>query len=100
MAKKSTNSLKRKNGSNGTEAFAFTSPTATSVQLVGDFTHWTREPIQMRKDKDGIWRTSVRLSPGEHHYRFLVDGEWQDDPQCTLRVPNPYGTQDAVRQVA
>jgi 1,4-alpha-glucan branching enzyme len=49
---------------------------------------------------NSLWRTTVELKPGEHHYRFLVDGQWQDDPECTLRVPNPYGSQDAVRQVS
>jgi hypothetical protein len=30
----------------------------------------------------------------------MVDGQWRDDPECALHVPNPYGGQDAVRQVA
>jgi len=29
-----------------------------------------------------------------------VDGQWHDDPECALHVPNPFGGQDAVRQVA
>jgi 1,4-alpha-glucan branching enzyme len=95
MAKKngSTNSKK-------TQKFSFTAPTAMSVQLVGDFTHWQERPIQMRRKPDGIWQATVELEPGAHHYRFLVDGQWQDDPECTLRVPNPFGGQNAVRQVA
>lgn len=42
---------------------------------------------------------TVGLSPGTYRYRFLVDGEWRDDPECTLRVPNPFGTEDAVQAV-
>ena len=80
------------------ESFSFTAPTATSVQLVGDFTHWKEQPVSMRKGPDGTWRTSVELEPGLHHYRFLVDGEWRDDPECALRVPNAYGTQNSVRK--
>jgi 1,4-alpha-glucan branching enzyme len=82
------------------QTFSYKAPAATSVMLVGDFTHWQLEPISMKKDPDGIWRTTVSLPPGTHHYRFLVDGEWRDDPECTLRVPNPYGGQNAVRQVS
>src|SRR5436190_489587 len=26
--------------------------------------------------------------------------EWHDDPNCALRVPNPFGSQDSVRMVA
>jgi 1,4-alpha-glucan branching enzyme len=82
------------------QTFSFAAPAAMSVQLVGDFTHWQQKPITLRKGADGIWRTTVELSPGAHHYRFLVDGEWRDDPESTLHVPNPFGSQDAVRQVA
>ena len=95
MARKTNNGSDRK-----MQNFSFTAPGAMSVQLVGDFTHWQEHPIQMRKGADGIWRATVELSPGPHHYRFLVDGQWRDDPECTLRVPNPYGSQDSVRQVA
>jgi 1,4-alpha-glucan branching enzyme len=80
--------------------FSFTAPAARSVQLVGDFTHWQERPINLHKAPNGIWRTTVELEPGAHHYRFLVDGQWQDDPECALHVPNPFGSRDAVRQVA
>jgi 1,4-alpha-glucan branching enzyme len=82
------------------QTFHFAARAAMSVQLVGDFTHWQEEPISMQKGADGIWRASVELEPGAHQYRFLVDGEWQDDPECQLLVPNPFGGRDAVRQVA
>jgi hypothetical protein len=39
------------------------------------------------------------LEPGTHHYRFLVDGEWRDDPECALRTQNPYGGENMTRQV-
>lgn len=81
------------------QVFSFTAPTASSVQLVGDFTHWQQRPINLRRDTDGVWRTTVELASGAHHYRFLVDGQWRDDPECLARTPNPYGSQDAVRQV-
>ena len=96
MAKK-TNS--KNEGSGQKQVFTFSAPGAGSVQLVGDFTHWQENPIQMRRDPQGIWRASVQLQPGLHHYRFMVDGEWRDDPECSVRVPNPFGTQNSVRQV-
>lgn len=82
------------------QTFSFKAPAAMSVQLAGDFTHWSEHAISMRQGGDGVWRTTVDLQPGTHHYRFLVDGQWQDDPECTVRVPNPFGTQNSVRQVA
>jgi 1,4-alpha-glucan branching enzyme len=80
--------------------FRFTAPGAMSVMLVGDFTQWQKKGIPMRKDKDGVWTASVELTPGQHHYRFIVDGDWRDDPECTVRVANPYGGNNMVRKVA
>jgi 1,4-alpha-glucan branching enzyme len=82
------------------QTFSFNAPEALSVQLVGDFTHWQEKPINLARQRGGTWKVSVPLDPGTHHYRFLVDGQWRDDPECTLRVVNPFGTQDAVREVA
>jgi 1,4-alpha-glucan branching enzyme len=101
MAKKrNTKNSKSKNGNGRMQTFSFAAPTAMSVQLVGDFTHWQQKPINLQKGADGVWRTTVELDAGPHRYRFLVDGQWHDDPECTLRESNPYGRQDSVRQVA
>jgi 1,4-alpha-glucan branching enzyme len=92
-----TTAYKKQNGRRQT--FTLTAPQAMSVQLVGDFTHWKERPLTMQRSGQGIWHTTIEMSPGTHRYRFLVDGQWSDDPECTIRVANPYGTQDAVRQV-
>jgi 1,4-alpha-glucan branching enzyme len=96
MAK--SNKTKPRKATN-TQQFSFTAPTAMSVQLVGDFTQWQEKPIQLQKGAHGIWHTRVELEPGSHHYRFLVDGQWRDDPECTVRVGNPFGTEDMVCEV-
>ena len=82
------------------QAFRFTAPQARSVLLVGDFTKWQQYAIPLKKDKDGVWVATVELQPGKHTYRFLVDGEWRDDPACTLRVRNAFGSEDMVREAA
>ena len=80
--------------------FHYRAPSAQSVMLVGDFTHWQQEPISLQSLGNGLWRAEVTLPPGAHHYRFLVDGEWQDDPECIMRVPNVFGSQDCVCKVS
>ena len=82
------------------QTFSFRAPDALNVQLVGDFTQWQERPVNLQKGADGVWQTTVSLPPGTHHYRFLVDGEWRDDPECTLRTPNPFGGENMARQVA
>lgn len=81
------------------QQFTMNAPGATSVCLVGDFTHWQERPIPMKRGKSGVWKAAVSLQPGTHHYRFLVDGEWRDDPECQLHAPNPFGSQDDVRVI-
>jgi 1,4-alpha-glucan branching enzyme len=81
------------------QTFRFTAPGAMSVLLAGDFTHWQSQALPMRKGADGVWSVAVELPPGVHSYRFLVDGEWQDDPACIVRVPNPYGSENMVRRI-
>lgn len=82
------------------QTFRFTSGDAMSVLLVGDFTHWQSHPIPMTKGPGGVWTASVNLAPGTHTYRFIVDGEWRDDPECAIHVSNPYGGENMVRNVA
>jgi 1,4-alpha-glucan branching enzyme len=97
MAKKT---YPKSTGTGRQQTFAFSAPAASSVQLVGDFTQWREKPINLQKGRDGVWQTTVQLPPGAHHYRFLVDGQWRDDPECALRTPNPFGGENMMRQVA
>ena len=81
------------------QTFSFKAPTAHSVLLAGDFTQWMSNPIPLRKQSGGVWRATASLAPGIHHYRFVVDGEWCDDPECKVRVTNPFGTQNDVIEI-
>ncbi len=54
----------------------------------------------MKQASDGLWSVSVALPAGTFQYRFLVDGEWRDDPECGQRAQNPYGGQNMVRIVS
>ncbi len=81
------------------QTFHFTAPEAGTVLLAGDFTRWQEAPIAMRRDRNGVWNATVNLTPGRHAYRFIVDGEWRDDPECRVRVPNPFGGEDMIREI-
>jgi len=91
--------MARQHKENGAQTFSITAPDATSVTLVGDFTHWQQNPVPLKRTASGVWSVSMKLPPGKHHYRFIVDGEWCDDPECMLQVPNAFGTRNSVRQV-
>jgi hypothetical protein len=53
----------------------------------------------MKKDKKGIWKTTLSLKPGRYEYRFFTDGKWENDPSCCGCVPNEFGSLNCVRIV-
>jgi hypothetical protein len=76
--------------------FSLRAPAAGSVKLAADFTDWEMFPLEMMRSADGVWFTMVPLAPGQYAYRFIVDGEWRDDPHSFKREPNPFGAENAV----
>jgi 1,4-alpha-glucan branching enzyme len=80
--------------------FSLEALSAKSVKLASDFTDWEKAPLEMSKTKNGVWRVEVPLASGNYSYRFIVDGEWCDDPNCAYRIPNPFGTTNDTRKVA
>ena len=111
MAGKSKSPNKRPNFSSSTKKsnpvqpkrkrifFSFLAPEAQNVSLVGDFNNWDYTK-SMKKDKDGMWRARVDLEPGKYEYRYLVDGEWQNDPNCQSIQPNSFGTYNCIVEVS
>ncbi len=61
--------------------FELDAPTAHSVQVLGDFNHWSRNADAMERGADGRWRVTTMLPPGRYVYAFLVDGRrFRSDP--------------------
>lgn len=79
--------------------FEFPASEAQEVYLAGDFNDWDSSANAMKKDKKGLWKTTLSLKPGRYEYRFLVDGNWENDPSCAGCVPNEFGSQNCVRIV-
>ncbi len=79
--------------------FEFSAPEAHEVFVTGEFNGWDTRANPMRKDKDGMWKTTIPLAPGRYEYRFLSDGNWENDPSCSGCVPNGFGSLNCVRMV-
>jgi 1,4-alpha-glucan branching enzyme len=79
--------------------FALLAPEAQRVILLGDFSGWERQPVNMKRLKDGRWEATLSLAEGKYEYRYLVDGQWRDDPDCPARAPNAFGSQNCIRIV-
>lgn len=72
---------------------------AKKVFLVGDFNNWdTAEGISMKKQKGGIFKTTVELETGkEYEFRYLLDGEtWENDWEADKYVATPFGVDNSV----
>jgi 1,4-alpha-glucan branching enzyme len=72
---------------------------AKEAILAGDFNSWDLKKHTMKKDNKGRWTKIVTLAPGRYEYKFLVDGQWQNDPNNDQMVANSYGTLNNILTV-
>ncbi len=59
--------------------FAIYLPRVRSLTLVGNFNNWDPEHDPMLPDKNGVFRKTLRLKPGEYLYQYIADGKWIRD---------------------
>lgn len=57
-----------------------THPTAQKACIAGSFNDWHPSVTPMIRLHDGKWAKELAMPPGRYEYRFVVDGEWVDDP--------------------
>jgi hypothetical protein len=75
---------------------------AREVLLAGSFDGWRAEGTRLADRGDGVFEATLDLPPGEHAYRFRVDGAWRTDPDEARAQPGaaPDGGDASVRSVA
>jgi len=73
--------------------FIVQAPAAKSVSLVADFNAWQPVAGTMWETRPGVWQIKVPAPPpGEHTYKFLVDGErWLHDVENPARIDDGCG---------
>lgn len=81
-------------------AFEYYAPEAKEVFVAGDFNEWGTRSIPLRKGPDGTWKIETTLSPGRYEYRYIVDGDWQNDQRPLPSVPNAFGSWNSVIEVS
>jgi chromosome partitioning protein len=73
---------------------------ATDVRLAGDFNGWVPDKdvrsLVQAEAGDRIWTKILTLPPGTYHYRYVVDGEWREDPVNPVSAPGPVGGRNSV----
>ena len=98
MATKSEKKSKAPAKARKTE-FSLSAPLAQTVFTAGDFNQWNPASHPLTRDDQGIWRVSLALNPGRYQYRFLVDGEWRNDPKGGPVVESPFGMSISLKIV-
>lgn len=81
-------------------AFEFYAPSAKEVGVAGMFNNWDASKALLKKGSDGKWQGSLQLRPGRYEYRYLVDGNWENDQRPVKCVPNAFGTWNCVVEVS
>lgn len=89
-------------GSEEGYVFRVWAPHAENVQVIGDFTGWFDEPLDMVKNHIGVWEVTSDLPEEGQLYKFLVKRKGGQvvekmDPFATYLEPRP-GTGAVIRK--
>ena len=82
-----------------TTNFELAAPKAKKVLLTGDFNSWDKNGIPLKKERNGTWKANLKLKPGNYQYKYIVDGQWWNDPSNTKTVSNSYGSLNSIKEV-
>ena len=73
---------------------------AGDVRIAGDFNGWVPDKgVRSLIESEGatrVWTKVIHLPPGTYQYRYIVDGEWRQDPTNAQSVPGPSGRPNSV----
>ena len=70
------------------------------IFVAGSFNRWRPDDIPMNAiDNHGLYLATMTVEQGLHQYKFIVDGQWQPDPNNPLRTPDGMGGANSVLHV-
>jgi chromosome partitioning protein len=75
-------------------------PAASDVRIAGDFNGWVPDKgVRSLIESEGqtrVWTKILQLPPGTYQYRYVVDGEWREDPENPEVVSCALGGRSSV----
>ena len=98
-SKRESTSKKKEKSIEKAVEFALRASEARKVFLAGEFNGWDTQSLPMKKDKSGIWKTKIKLSPGRHEYKFFADDAWVESLPGVEQVSNTLGTKNFIAWV-
>ena len=80
--------------------FSLTTEPGRRVFVAGTFNDWSTAKHALKPDKNnGRYVGEFMVPVGRHEYKFVVDGQWQVDPDNAHWVPNGIGSLNSVIEV-
>jgi len=80
----------------GSVTFEFDNNTNDKVYLAGDFNHWEYTHTPLKKTTNGRWTTTLKLTKGEHQFRYVCNNQWYNDTNADKYANNGYGAENSV----
>jgi chromosome partitioning protein len=78
----------------------FRDANANDVRIAGDFNGWVPDKgVRSLIESEGqtrVWTKILRLPPGTYQYRYVVDGEWREDPENPEIISSTVGGRNSV----
>ena len=72
----------------------------SQIFIAGDFNKWDAAANQLTDSTGtGVFSTVLPLLPGSYEYKFVINGTWCVDPDCSEWVQNNLGTLNSVCKV-
>jgi hypothetical protein len=68
---------------------------AKQVVLTGTFNNWNEGELLMKRVEGG-WALDYVIGPGDHQYKFIVDGAWITDPKNAMLLTDDFGNTNSV----
>lgn len=73
---------------------------AGDVRIAGDFNGWVPDKgvrsIIEAQGETRVWTKVLQLKPGTYEYRYVVDGEWREDPENPESIVGSTGTAHSI----
>ncbi len=81
----------------------FKDAAAGDVRIAGDFNGWVPDrgvrSLIASEGQTRVWTKILSLEPGTYQYRYVVDGEWREDPSNPQSEPGPTGQLNSILHV-
>ena len=79
--------------------FVIYRPDVSRVEIVGSFTGWKRIPLQ-KISTSGYWEGMFKLTPGEHRYTYILEGNKPyADPTVLAVEKDDFGGMNSIIRV-